>query len=233
MDRDFLSARLAAGRSIESIAREAGKSASTVSYWMAKHGLSPSATARHAPKGALRGNQLDELVARDLSIRQIAEATGRSASTVRYWLRQYGLETTTRARRAAARAELEGICPRHGATTFVRTPTGTVCGRCRSDAVTEWRRRAKRILIEEAGGRCILCGYDRCVAALQFHHVDPAQKSFGLGSRGLARSIDKLRAEAKKCVLVCANCHAEVEAGLTELPCPPAERVSASVNRGE
>lgn len=74
------------------------------------------------------------------------------------------------------------------------------------------------MLVAEAGGQCALCGYDRHHAALQFHHVDPGTKSFGLGVRGITRSIEKLRAEATKCVLLCANCHAELEAGAVELP---------------
>ena len=53
----------------------------------------------------------------------------------------------------------------------------------------------------------------RCLAALGFHHVDPESKRFQLGGRGLARALDILREEAAKCVLVCANCHAEIEAG--------------------
>jgi hypothetical protein len=75
------------------------------------------------------------------------------------------------------------------------------------------RRRLKAILVAEAGGGCTRCGYDRCVSALQFHHRDPAQKAFQLGSGGLTRSLERLRKEAGKCVLLCANCHAEVEAG--------------------
>jgi hypothetical protein len=54
--------------------------------------------------------------------------------------------------------------------------------------------------------------------ALHFHHVDPSEKRFGLGGRGLTRSIDALREEAKKCVLLCSNCHAQVEAGVLALP---------------
>jgi hypothetical protein len=83
--------------------------------------------------------------------------------------------------------------------------------------VTRWRQRAKRLLVEEAGGACVACGYDRCVAALQFHHPDRTAKRFALGGRGLARSIEELRAEAARCVLLCANCHAEVEAGVRRL----------------
>jgi 5-methylcytosine-specific restriction endonuclease McrA len=82
----------------------------------------------------------------------------------------------------------------------------------------DWRRRAKLRLIAEAGGCCRICGYDRYSGALHFHHVDPSQKEFGLARRGFTRSIEKMRAEAAKCVLLCSNCHAEVEAGIATLP---------------
>ncbi len=75
----------------------------------------------------------------------------------------------------------------------------------------------KEILVEEAGGACALCGYDRYVGALHFHHLDPTQKAFALSRRGAARSLAKARAEVKKCVLLCGNCHAEVESGLVTL----------------
>jgi len=80
------------------------------------------------------------------------------------------------------------------------------------------RRRLKQMLIAEAGGACALCGYDRCTAALEFHHRDRADKRFGLGERGLTRSLARLREEAAKCVLLCSNCHSEVEAGVAKLP---------------
>ena len=75
----------------------------------------------------------------------------------------------------------------------------------------------KQFLIDEAGGCCVLCGYDRFPGALQFHHLDPAEKSFALSVQGVGRSLEKARAEAAKCVLVCANCHAEVEGGLATI----------------
>ena len=66
----------------------------------------------------------------------------------------------------------------------------------------------------EAGGCCTICGYDRYIGALQFHHRDSETKRFGIGNRGLTRSLDAVRAEASKCLLLCANCHSEVEAGI-------------------
>jgi hypothetical protein len=75
--------------------------------------------------------------------------------------------------------------------------------------VSEWRRRTKIKLVTMFGGKCIRCGYSKCIAALEFHHTDPSKKEFGLSVRGLTRFFDKLVEEAKKCELICANCHAE------------------------
>ena len=81
-----------------------------------------------------------------------------------------------------------------------------------------WRRRTKERLVQEAGGACAICGYDRYVGALEFHHLDPRQKAFGLSMHGITRSLADLRAEAAKCVLLCGNCHAEVERGIATVP---------------
>jgi hypothetical protein len=72
--------------------------------------------------------------------------------------------------------------------------------------------------VREAGGSCVLCGYDRSPAALHFHHLDPALKQFHLSREGVTRSIKAAQAEASKCVLLCANCHAEVEFGVATIP---------------
>jgi len=92
------------------------------------------------------------------------------------------------------------------------------CKRCRSDAVAESRREQKRILVEEAGGACLICGYNRCLAALQFHHRDRKTKLFALSRQGVTRSLDEARTEAQKCDLLCSNCHTEVENGVAEVP---------------
>jgi 5-methylcytosine-specific restriction endonuclease McrA len=112
-------------------------------------------------------------------------------------------------------------CGTHGVTAFILEGRGYYrCKECSTQRVMDWRRRAKLKLIAEAGGACVICGYDRSPRALHFHHVDPASKAFALGQRGLTRGIEKLRVEAAKCVLLCSNCHAEVEAGFTDLPPP-------------
>ena len=58
------------------------------------------------------------------------------------------------------------------------------------------------------GGKCERCGYDTCIKALEFHHLDPSQKDFTI-SNDHFRLIDAVN-ESKKCVLLCANCHREL-----------------------
>ena len=222
MERDWLEARLAEGRSIEAIAKEVGKHPSTVGRWVTKFGLASVHADRHAAKGAPGRDAVAALVEEGLSIQQMAERLGVGATTVRHWLRRYGL-MTVRARRSAGAPRGQAVvireCAHHGFTAWVRVGSGGRyrCKRCRSEHVSARRRRVKRRLVEEAGGRCIICGYDRYTGALQFHHLDPATKSFALSVQGVARSLEKARAEAAKCVLICANCHAEVEGGVATI----------------
>ena len=74
--------------------------------------------------------------------------------------------------------------------------------------VTNKRKRNKIDLVNHFGGRCVRCGYDKSFAALQFHHKDD-NKSFEVSDSGSTRSYESLLAEAEKCELICANCHAE------------------------
>lgn len=75
------------------------------------------------------------------------------------------------------------------------------------------RKSRKKYLIEYKGGECCICGYDKCHAALVFHHLDPEKKSFGIGDRALAPLKEVLK-EADKTILLCHNCHSEVHQGL-------------------
>jgi hypothetical protein len=111
------------------------------------------------------------------------------------------------------------VCPRHGLVAFhyYKASGRWRCKRCVGEAVTRRHRRVRAILLEEAGGRCAICGYHRCTLNLHFHHVDPAKKSFAVNAMK-GKSLAAFRGEAKKCVLLCANCHGEVEAGLVRSP---------------
>lgn len=64
----------------------------------------------------------------------------------------------------------------------------------------------------------MLCGYNKCPTALEFHHKTGEKKDFGLSSKGLTRSWAKIQKELDKCILVCSNCHKEIHSGLVQLP---------------
>jgi predicted HNH restriction endonuclease len=71
-------------------------------------------------------------------------------------------------------------------------------------------KQAKLRLIALLGGQCATCGYRRNYSALEFHHVDPREKRFQLDMRSLSNmNWEVILEEARKCVLLCANCHAE------------------------
>jgi transposase len=227
MTKEELEAYLAEGLSLTQIGKRVGLEKSTVSYHLQKFGLKPVNHGRAANRGGLSEGVLAELVHQGLTLTEMARRLDRSVSTVRYWLKKHGHWPLAAGRRRAAareareqgleRVELE--CIHHGLTEFVlENGSQYRCLKCRRQGVIEWRRRAKLRLVTEFGGRCELCGYDEFLGALQFHHVDSEQKSFGLAMRGLTRSFAALREEAAKCALLCANCHARVEWGAVELP---------------
>ena len=226
MTKEFLEKCLAEGLSLEQIGELVGRNASTVSYHLKRHGLTPVGAEVHTPNGKVDPHRLRQLIADGATIRSAAAELGVGYSTVRHWLKRLGLETAAaKKRRKAAKRRRKGahgivrVCPKHGRTTFVSRPDGGYrCGKCRMAAVSEWRRRTKRRLVERAGGACEICGYSACLAALQHHHLDPKLKEFSISRNGTTRSFAEVCKEADKCALLCANCHAEVEAGAVELP---------------
>jgi len=84
-------------------------------------------------------------------------------------------------------------------------------------AVRKRRKKIRQSAIDYKGGRCQSCGYDYCIEAMEFHHLDPSEKDFGISQKGYTRSWVRIKEELDKCILLCANCHREVHAGL-QLP---------------
>ena len=79
----------------------------------------------------------------------------------------------------------------------------------------DYRSRKRAKMIDVMGGCCQICGYNKCANALEYHHLDPSLKDFTISSKW-ARSWEATCDELKKCILLCANCHREVHAGLID-----------------
>jgi hypothetical protein len=73
----------------------------------------------------------------------------------------------------------------------------------------------KQNIVNLFGGNCCICGYNKCLAALSFHHKDPKQKDFDISKKAFTNKITfSCIRELEKCILICANCHFETHAGM-------------------
>ena len=71
------------------------------------------------------------------------------------------------------------------------------------------RQKLKEMAVEYKGGKCVICGYDKCIWALEFHHRNPKERDFGISVyNNLA--WEKIKSEIEKCDLLCSNCHKEL-----------------------
>ena len=109
------------------------------------------------------------------------------------------------------------LCSKHGISEYFKDSSGRFrCMKCRVEDVQRRRERVKRLAVEYKGGKCCICGYNRYIGALEFHHLNPNEKDFGIGSKGYTRSLEKVKEELDKCICVCSNCHKEIHAGVID-----------------
>lgn len=84
----------------------------------------------------------------------------------------------------------------------------SLCKICQNQRVIGRQRERKQRCVEYKGGKCELCGYNKCIAALVFHHKEAKDKEFGIAEMKRAFN-DATKQELDKCALLCSNCHAE------------------------
>ena len=169
-------------------------------------------------------NKLKELVELGLSQRAIAEQLNTSQTNIRYWLKKHNLTTfkpivnTRECPCCKNNLPLDAFYARRG-----KDGSSVYCKECTSDQSLKRQRALKEQAIQYKGGKCSVCDYSKYQGALEFHHLDPSEKDFTI-SQVRHTSFEKIKKELDKCVLLCANCHREVHAGLIELvPLPGLE----------
>ena len=92
------------------------------------------------------------------------------------------------------------------------------CKQCWIDQTLERFNKLKKLCVDYKGGKCQSCGYDKYIGSLDFHHIDRNTKSYNISHKLKAYSFNKLKLELDKCVLVCKNCHGEIESGIKKCP---------------
>jgi hypothetical protein len=102
-------------------------------------------------------------------------------------------------------------------TNYYITKSGkfyNYCKSCGKKKTLEQQTKRKHQSIEYKGGKCKVCGYNKYYGALEFHHLNPNEKDFGI-SAARSFNFEKIKKELDKCVLVCSNCHREIHSGIT------------------
>jgi 5-methylcytosine-specific restriction endonuclease McrA len=101
-------------------------------------------------------------------------------------------------------------CKIHGDTEFSDNTKRSRCKKCRIEATQKRRSKVKIMAIRYKGGECVYCGYKKCIAALEFHHLNPEEKDFQFSGNGYCKKWEDVKKELDKCILLCANCHREL-----------------------
>lgn len=173
----------------------------------------------------------EKLIELGYSTHRMARELGIGQCTIRYWLKKFGLKTNPRltcypiTNKTVTDKSIR-ICSQCKEQKAVNTENfyinkkGKVHGWCRScnDRITlDKQRKLKLKSLEYKGGKCVICGYTKCLSALDFHHVDPTKKEFTI-SQLRTYSWEKIQKELDKCVCLCKNCHAEVHSGSVVVP---------------
>lgn len=147
--------------------------------------------------------QLTNLVVSGCSTRKIASQTGLSQTTVRYWLVKFGLKT-----------EVKHKCGNCGTNDPLKFTKGrySECRRCRVRSQKDRYHKYKVKAVAYKGGKCVSCGYNACLASLDFHHKNPAEKDPRWKTMR-SWTFERVKQELDKCILVCRNCHGEIHYG--------------------
>lgn len=108
-----------------------------------------------------------------------------------------------------------GLCGETDPTKFYGHKK-SVCGSCHNKYTLEQGKKKREFIIEQLGGKCVECGYDKFKSSLQAHHLDPNVKDKNFRSiRGW--SEQRILDEIQGCVLLCACCHSAVHSGELKL----------------
>ncbi|MFA7289203.1 MAG: hypothetical protein WC055_10025 [Melioribacteraceae bacterium] len=163
------------------------------------------------------------LINENLSTRKIADKVGKSQGTIKYWLAKYDLKTNYLVHNVKEQLDYK-VCSVCNIELKIdkfykgnnKVNRHSYCKSCLNSLTVDRQRNLKKQCIKYKGGKCIVCNYDKYDGALEFHHLIPEEKDFTIGQYK-NRSFENLKSELDKCVLLCSNCHREVEGGIVLL----------------
>lgn len=176
-------------------------------------------------------NELKAYLDRNLSIREITDESKKCYTSIRYWMKKYGLKANFKSfkdghdfskgsAKQKNRQKIVGetrqcpVCAEYKKFEEFYTRRKNNCsGWCRQCVTQDAIKRGRKVKLDciaYKGGKCQKCGYSKCQAALDFHHRNPAEKEFSICKKyGCRKLNERIKNELDKCDLLCANCHRE------------------------
>lgn len=150
-------------------------------------------------------------VDRDLSQRELARHFQCSQTNIRHWLLKYGIQKNQKHTYSETGVKTCPACNKTKplAEFYKRTgdTPGSWCKSCMHRQIVIRQQDYKKQAVAYKGGKCVVCGFAIYQGALEFHHLDPAQKDVQMSKHTREPLSPEGKAELDKCVLVCANCH--------------------------
>lgn len=164
--------------------------------------------------------KLEELINKGMSLNKISKDLNKSLTTIRYWVKKYGIEVKFKnfkeieikdygkfrfCPRCKNDCPIENFYNRRG-----KNNSSVYCKKCTSDQSLERMRDLKTEMVNYKGNCCSICGYNKYIGALEFHHLNPQEKDFAPSQLKSYKFDDVVKKELDKCILVCSNCHREI-----------------------
>jgi len=155
--------------------------------------------------------ELQIMVTDGSSIAEMSNITGKSKTTIRYWLKKFDLKTQNSIHNKKIKYECL-TCGEADEDKMMSKGNGrksfSLCKSCHNTKTVERGRQKKVDLVNYMGGKCVDCGYCKNYAAFDFHHLDETQKDPDFKNLRYW-SVERAKEELKNCVLLCSNCHRE------------------------
>jgi len=175
---------------------------------------------------------LEQFINQGFSIGQISKIINKSKTSVRHWLKKFNLKTLNKSFKEQPRTKKIILidktefknCPRCKQVKILKDEFNiqkngyyySWCKKCQKENMYERQVKRKIECINYKGGKCIVCGYNKYIGSLDFHHLNPEEKEFNI-ARLKGYNLESLKKELDKCVILCKNCHSEFHHGLIDL----------------
>jgi hypothetical protein len=169
-------------------------------------------------------DNIKNLIDKGYSLNKISKELNKSLTTIRYWVKKHNIpfETKNFSNQEPKDYGKYRVCPKCKNNCTIESfynrrgkIGGSVyCKKCTTIQVVERTKKLKQEMVVYKGGCCQICGYNKYIGALDFHHIDPNKKDFTIAHVRQYKFNDVIKNELDKCLLVCSNCHRELHGGL-------------------